>query len=59
MPIKPPKPRKSQQVHKPKAKKDLELIRQNLFNAKGDDQKKIWQDILNKQLGIKNEPDKI
>jgi hypothetical protein len=55
MPIKPPKKRKSQQVHKPKEEKDLELIRQNIFNAKNEDQRRMWQNVLNKQLGIKNE----
>ena len=48
MPIKPPRKRKSQQVHKPKEGKDLEQCRQNLFNAKNDDQRKLWQNILNK-----------
>lgn len=55
MPVKPPKPRRSQQVHKPKAEKDLDQIKQNIFNAKSDDQRRLWQNILNKQLGIKNE----
>lgn len=53
MPIKPPKPRKSQQVHKLKEEKDLEQVRQNIFNAKNDDQKRLWQNVLNKLEGKK------
>ncbi len=54
MPVKPPKKRKSQQVHK--KPDDLEQVRQNIFNAKTDAEKRMHQNILNKLEGKKCEP---
>lgn len=51
--IKPPMKRKTQQVHRQKEPSDLDLVKQNIFNAKSPEIKAMWETILKRLEGMK------
>lgn len=53
--IKPPKKRKSQQVHRQSEPTDLELVKQNIHSAKSPEIKAMWELILKRLEGMKND----